>query len=164
MLGQAARREGRGVAAERFIVIAVTKKPGIRHVLTHRSVAAMPPQPHLSQAPDMVDELELGLTSLIINGRRVHVRRGQFYALRQAEFDVRRGETRESDVRSWSAWVLAYHTTHVDGEVIISARSDRGIWLTGPAVVSTTVTPTGTYIEMRGVSTGWIAGLGEGWD
>ena len=110
-----------------------------------------------------VIELDLRLTSLTIDGRRVPFRDGELLARRRLDAEGLAEDVTDHEHRSWSAWASAFNMYPVAGQVVIEARSRDGRRVTGPAWVTTTATPTDTYIEMVAVDE-WIEGLGEGWD
>ena len=106
----------------------------------------------------MDTELGVRLTGLSIDGRRVPLREGQLFAVRRDDIDGLR-DVEDPATRNWAAWVCAFNMFPVKEYATIAARTSDGRRLEGPARITTTVTPSGTYLELTAPAGGWLQGL-----
>ena len=106
----------------------------------------------------MDTELAMRLTSLCIDGRRVPLREGGLFAVRRGDIDGLR-DVADPASRNWAAWVCAFNMFPVSEYATIAARTSDGRRLEGPAQITTTVTPSGTYLELSAPAGGWLQGI-----
>ena len=106
-----------------------------------------------------MDEVDLRLTSLYIDGRRVPLRAGEL-AVRSGGADGLR-DVEDLTTRRWVGWASANGTVAVNEHATVVAHTSDGRRLAGPARITTTATPSGTYLELSAVASGSVVGLEE---
>ncbi len=100
----------------------------------------------------MDTEFELRLTSLYIDGHRLPLRAGEL-AVRGGDADSLR-DIEDLTTRDWVGWASVHGTFPVVEYATVVAHASDGRRLAGPAHITITATPSGTYLELSAVPSG----------